>query len=47
MLSTDLLMNRINGETIVPKRLDLEGEIQTIAADLIENFKLSKGSTRA
>ena len=47
MLPTDLLMNRINGETIVPKRLDLEGEIQTIAADLIEIFKLSKGSTRA
>ena len=47
MLPTDLLMNRVNGETIVPKRLDLEGEIQTIAADLIEIFKLSKGSTRA
>ena len=47
MLPTDLLINRINGETIVPKHLDLDDEIRTIAANLIEIFTLSKGSTRA
>ena len=47
MLPTDLLMNRVNGETVVPKRVELDEAMVTIAAELINIFILSKGSTRA
>jgi uncharacterized protein len=47
MLPTDLLTHRINGETVVPKRVDLNEETIGIAAELINIFTLSKGSTRA
>ena len=47
MLPTDLLMNRVNGETVVPKRVELDAAMVTIAAELINIFILSKGSTRA
>ena len=47
MLPTDLLMNRVNGETVVPKRVDLDESMMAIAAELINIFTLSKGSTRA
>ena len=47
MLPTDLLMNRVNGETIVPKRVELDESMMAIASELINIFTLSKGSTRA
>ena len=47
MLPTDLLMNRVNGETVVPKRVELDEAMITIASELIDIFTLSKGSTRA
>ena len=47
MLPTDLLMNRVNGETVVPKRVELDEAMVTIASELINIFTLSKGSTRA
>lgn len=47
MLPTDLLMNRVNGETVVPKRVELDEVMVTIASELINIFILSKGSTRA
>ena len=47
MLPTDLLMNRVNGETVVPKRVELDEAMITIASELINIFTLSKGSTRA
>lgn len=47
MLPTELLTNRINGDTVVPKRVDLSDEMLTIATELINIFTLSKGSTRA
>ncbi len=47
MLPTDLLMNHVNGETIVPKRIDLDEGMITTASELITVFTLSQGSTRA
>ena len=47
MLPTDLLMNRVNGETVVPKRVELDEAMITIASELLDIFTLSKGSTRA
>ncbi len=47
MLPTELLTHRINGETVVPKRVELNEEMTTIASELINIFTLSQGSTRA
>jgi hypothetical protein len=46
MLPTDLLMHRLNGEEIVPKRLNLDAKTLAIAEVLITLFQNAKGSTR-
>ena len=43
MLPSDLLMHRLNGETVVPKRLKLDDKNQAIATDLIAIFEQAKG----
>ncbi len=46
MLPTDLLMHRLNGEEILPKRLPLEARHLATAEDLIALFQAAKGTTR-
>jgi uncharacterized protein len=46
MLPTDLLIHRFSGEEIIPKRLNLDSKIVTIAEDLIALFQAAKGSPR-
>lgn len=46
MLPTELLINRQNGETIIPKRLPINSEICAIATELITCFQNAVGSTQ-
>ena len=46
MLPTDLLMHRINGEELIPKRLLLDATQLATAADLIALFQAAQGTTR-
>jgi predicted nuclease of restriction endonuclease-like RecB superfamily len=46
MLPTELLINRQNGETIIPKRLPINSEICAIATELIACFQKAVGSTQ-
>jgi predicted nuclease of restriction endonuclease-like RecB superfamily len=46
MLPTELLINRQNGETIIPKRLPINSEICAIATELIACFQNTVGSTQ-
>lgn len=46
MLPTELLINRQNGETIIPKRLPINSEICAIATELIVCFQNAVGSTQ-
>lgn len=46
MLPTELLINRQNGETIIPKRLPINSEICAIATELITCFQKAVGSTQ-
>jgi uncharacterized protein len=46
MLPTDLLMHRWSGETIVPKRLELDDGNLAIAQELIELFQSYQGRSR-
>jgi uncharacterized protein len=47
MLPSELLMNRLNGETVVPKRLKLDDKHQAIAIELIAIFENAKGGTQS
>ncbi|MES1025930.1 DUF790 family protein [Gloeocapsa sp. BRSZ] len=46
MLPTDLLTHRLNGETIVPKRLAIDAKSLELAAELIACFQESLGNTQ-
>ncbi|MFZ4728961.1 MAG: DUF790 family protein, partial [Pseudanabaena sp.] len=46
MLPSELLMHRLNGETVVPKRLKLDDKHQAIAIELIAIFENAKGGTQ-
>jgi uncharacterized protein len=46
MLPTELLINRQNGETIIPKRLPINSETCAIASELIARFQNAVGSTQ-
>jgi uncharacterized protein len=46
MLPTDLLMHRYHGESIIPKRLPLEGKPEAIATELITLFQQMVGQTQ-
>lgn len=46
MLPTDLLINRVRGETLEPKRLELNGKNRAIATDLITLFQNHVGLTQ-
>lgn len=46
MLPSDLLMHRLSGEELVPKRLNLDAKTIAIAEDLITLFQEAKGDTR-
>lgn len=46
MLPTDLLIHRLNGEEIVPKRLPLDEKIFAIAEELITLFQEARHGTR-
>lgn len=46
MLPTDLLIHRLNGEEIVPKRLLLDENVLAIAEELITLFQEAKHGTR-
>lgn len=46
MLPTELLINRQNGETIIPKRLPINSETDAIASELIARFQNAVGSTQ-
>lgn len=47
MLPSDLLMHRLNGETVVPKRLKLDDQHLAIATELITIFESAKGSPQS
>jgi predicted nuclease of restriction endonuclease-like RecB superfamily len=47
MLPSDLLMHRLNGETVVPKRLKLDDKHLAIATELITIFESAKGGTQS
>jgi predicted nuclease of restriction endonuclease-like RecB superfamily len=47
MLPSDLLMHRLNGETVVPKRLKLDDKHQAIAIELIAIFENAKGGAQS
>lgn len=47
MLPSELLMHRLSGETIVPKRLPLEAGYIAIASDLIAQFAEAQGQPRS
>ncbi|GAB4191825.1 MAG: DUF790 family protein [Coleofasciculaceae cyanobacterium] len=46
MLPTELLINRQNGETIIPKQLPINSETCAIATELIARFQNAVGSTQ-
>jgi len=46
MLPTELLINRQNGETIIPKRLPINSEMDAIATESIACFQKAVGSTQ-
>jgi hypothetical protein len=46
MLPTELLINRQNGETIIPKRLSINSETCAIATELITCFQNAVGGTQ-
>lgn len=46
MLPTDLLIQRFNGEEIVPKRLQLDENVLSIAQELITLFQEARNGTR-
>lgn len=46
MLPTDLLIHRQNGETIIPKRLNIDNRNLDIAIDLIACFEEATGKTQ-
>ena len=46
MLPTELLINRQNGETIIPKHLPINSETCAIATELIARFQNAVGSTQ-
>ncbi|MBE9181494.1 DUF790 family protein [Oculatella sp. LEGE 06141] len=46
MLPTDLLLHRLHGESIAPKRLAMEGQYRAIATDLITLFQQAVGKTQ-
>jgi predicted nuclease of restriction endonuclease-like RecB superfamily len=46
MLPTDLLTHRLNGETIVPKRLAIDAQNLELAAELIACFQESIGNSQ-
>jgi len=46
MLPTELLINRQNGETIIPKRLPINSEMDAIATEAIACFQKAVGSTQ-
>ena len=46
MLPTELLINRQNGEEIIPKRLPLNAKICAIATELITSFQKAVGGTQ-
>lgn len=46
MLPTDLLIHRFNGEEIVPKRLQTDENVLSIAQELIALFQAAKNGTR-
>ncbi|HTL88246.1 MAG TPA: DUF790 family protein, partial [Leptolyngbya sp.] len=46
MLPTDLLIHRLNGEEIVPKRLQLDEKVSAIAQDLITLFQAAKNGKK-
>src|SRR5438128_3848242 len=47
MLPTDLLMQRYQGEEVIPKRLPCSADNVAIAAELIALFRAAPGGTRA
>ncbi|NMF59357.1 DUF790 family protein [Pseudanabaena yagii] len=47
MLPSDLLMHRLNGETVIPKRLKLDDPHQAIATELITIFESCKGQPQS
>lgn len=47
MLPSDLLMHRMNGETVIPKRLKLDDQHQAIATELIAIFESCKGQPQS
>jgi uncharacterized protein len=46
MLPSELLINRFNGEEIVPKRLKIDAQMGAIAEELIALFQDAKGSSK-
>ncbi|HAX87811.1 MAG TPA: hypothetical protein DD379_02940 [Cyanobacteria bacterium UBA11162] len=46
MLPTELLINRQNGEEIIPKRLPINDKMCAIASELIASFQAAVGSTQ-
>ena len=46
MLPTELLINRQNGEEIIPKRLPINDRMCAIASELIASFQAAVGSTQ-
>ena len=47
MLPADLLMQRYQGEAVIPKRLPCSADNLAIAAELIALFQAATGGTRA
>ncbi|BBC24687.1 DUF790 family protein [Pseudanabaena sp. ABRG5-3] len=47
MLPSELLMHRLNGETVIPKRLKLDEKHQAIATELIAIFESCKGQPQS
>ncbi|MFM7885238.1 MAG: DUF790 family protein [Pseudanabaena sp.] len=47
MLPSELLMHRLNGETVIPKRLKLDDQHQMIATELIAIFESCKGQPQS
>ena len=48
MLPSELLMHRLNGETVIPKRLKLDDQhLTAIATELIAIFESAKGGTQS
>ncbi|MFN5977983.1 MAG: DUF790 family protein [Pseudanabaena sp.] len=47
MLPNDLLLHRLKGETVIPKRLKLDDQHQAIATELIAVFESCKGMSQS